>query len=83
MESIFIFLVITFSLFINFIVWGKPELFMKFLKKGQLKEDKKSEYQKQIWNFIESPNYIWYVRFVSLAIFSGTVYFIVDYFQLV
>ena len=56
---------------------------MKFLKKGQLKEDKKSEYQKQIWNFIESPNYIWYVRFVSLAIFSGTVYFIVDYFQLV
>ncbi len=84
--GIFIFIltfVIAWAILMNYFVWFKTDLFVKFIKKGQSKENMEAESQKHIWGFIESPQYIWYARFVFLVILVGITYFIVDYFNLI
>jgi hypothetical protein len=61
---------------LNYIVWFKPSIWIKYMRLGENAPLERIPSQKNIWKFINSPNYIWYIRgvftlalIITLAIF--------------
>jgi hypothetical protein len=52
-------------IFLNYIVWFKPSMWMKFTRFGENSSLARLPSQKIIWRFINSPSYIWYIRGLS------------------
>lgn len=70
-------------LFMNYIIWVKPDIFIRFLQRGKPQKENQLLRNKFIWDFIENPNYIWYARIVFLAMLLSVIYFIVAYWDFI
>ena len=64
----------------NLLVWIKPELFMNYLRLGKPTEERRMGMNKTVWDFIESPQYIWYLRIMAFIAVVTLLVFASDAF---
>ena len=68
-----IFLVV---LVVNFVLWIKPQLFIQIMQIGK---SEKYPFYKTVWQFMESPNYIWFPRILFTVGLALTFYLILKF----
>lgn len=70
-------ILIIIALLLNIWVWFFPQSFINYIKFGKNElTEKIIPSQKEIWTFIEKPNYIWYVRIALGLTLIGLVIFV-------
>lgn len=72
-----IYLVLGVIILINYVVWLKPNLWMKFMELGKDPLLGKNYSQEYIQRFINNPKYIIYVRSVAILAFISLLLVIV------
>ena len=80
------FIIIFFYLFwaaLNFLAWFRPKVLLKVMAFAKPDSSKQNQFQKELWDWFESPGYIWYMRFVLLVGLIGFTYFLLGAFGLI